>query len=51
LNIEEKIPNAINKKPTIFKEFENLEKGVGLFFKEKLNNNRITPKIINAIII
>jgi hypothetical protein len=51
LNIDEKIPNAINKKPTIFKEFENLEKGFGLFFKEKLNNNRITPKIINTIII
>ena len=51
LNIDEKIPNAINKNPTILIEFENLETGFVLFFKEKLNNNRITPKIINTIII
>ena len=33
-----------------FIDIEYLEKGVMLFFNEKLNNNKIIPRIINTII-
>jgi len=51
LNIEEKIPKAITKKPIIFSVFDNLKKGLlTLLFKAKLTISKITPIIMNSII-